>query len=108
MYQITICVYGCKKHGGEKPYLVGKSPGEKCLCGVGTEFKYLCHEYEYEKDCSDCIDSDKPKKTTIASEENIKIPSSPCTLTGRLLKWILCLRGVIKCDKSKGCAGLIG
>lgn len=106
MYQMTICVYGCKKQGGQKPFLVGKRPGEDCVCGVGTEFRYLCHEYEYEKDCGDCIEPDRPKRTTVASEEDIAIPSRPCTLTGKFLKWLLCLKGIIKCNKRKGCSGL--
>lgn len=104
MFQSTVCLYGCRKKKGRRPYAVGKYPGEDCLCGVGWEFKYLCHPAEGVDDCdSECEET--LTGTTIddydeAETIKTKRPKPKySTMTGKMLELIDCLRGL--CDKSK-------
>lgn len=112
MYQMTVCVYGCKKFGGEKPYFVGKIPGEDCECGVGDEFKSLCNDVEHVEDCGNCGGNSSkclPALVDAEDEEDIRISSAikPRTGTNKLLQWIMCIKGLINCDKNKGKAQFV-
>lgn len=104
MFQLTVCLYGCRKKKGQRPYAVGKYPGEDCVCGVGSEFKYLCHPSERVDDCdSDCETTTRRTTTDYYDEEEIltKRPKKKWgTLTGKMLEVLDCLRGL--CDKNRG------
>lgn len=103
MFQLTVCLYGCRKRINKPPYQPGKYAGEYCVCGVGSEFKYLCHPNERVKNCIDAEDNDKATKEESDEnydyeEDNDKKPKKPKkewkSLTGKILEVIDCLRGL--------------
>lgn len=75
----------------KRPYLVSKVPGDNCICGVGTDFKHLCHQGEPVGDCS----YDKPPNLIIEETTTTRRPMIRKTKkklqsqVGRLFDWIL-------------------
>lgn len=70
IYQLTICLYGCRKKENKRPYLVSKIPGDNCICGVSSDMKNLCHKGEPVGDCS----FDKPANILIEESTTTRKP----------------------------------